>query len=466
MFEQGFATLFRAVDRIQAQMETADPGLRRYLLEELLCIQQLGERCIDGWMTLDEKIAELVEMYGSDVPKAEESEWSADFKPLEAHQSTSPSRTDATLSAAPNAEKDDWMEAAFDLSNPVTLAFRKGLAYYDLYMYSNAADSLEQAVAREDNPLVRLYLAASYTAAERYPEALEQIERVRNRTAEPLFLAGADELEALAWLKLGDPARAVACLRRVADCLPKYPDVWFNLGVAHILHQKLDEALDALNRAVQMNPNDIESLRLLGYVHLRREDHEAALFVCQQALEGQPLNPSLLELLAVIQRAAGQWSACIRTCRKLLDVNPTSGPAHTLLAWVYMRMGDLPRAATVLKRRITLGKDCPDALLQLGLVHLMQGDVERAEAELARSLAHVHHRSLAWMGLGRCSALQGRMNQARTRYLRAMRETRKPLRRLAMYSYARLLMELGQYEQAESYLKGRRCSAAQTRPSI
>ncbi len=459
VFEQGFATLFRAVERIRGQLETADSDLRQHLTEELVCIQKLGERYIDYWMTLDEHIAELLETY-ADIPSEERGNLNAgDSTSLHTPALTTSinhvkSRTCEDLALLNDDDDADWMDAAFDLSDPLTCAFRKGLAYYDLFMFEDAAKSLEQVVEATGSAIGRLYLAGSYAANQHVDEALEQLLQLRKETREPLYLAAADELEALLQLQRNNPERAIECLQRVARRIPRYADVWFNLGVSYLFTHNHHAAIVALRNAVQLDPQDIEIWRVMGYAELQGGSLADAEAACRNGLNVQPLNLELLYLLALIQRASRDYDACIRTCRKMVQVDAGNARAWSLLAWVYARTDRLEQATATLKMRLSIQPDDAEALLQLGIVQVLTGDANAAERVLLKCFPSSSHKSLLWMALGRVSAMMGRHHQAHTRYLRAMKEPRKPIRRLAMYSYAQLLMEQGQYQDAETYLKG------------
>ncbi len=473
MFEQGFATLFRAVDRIRKQLETADPGLREYLADELVCIQKLGERYIDYWMTLDEQIDELLATYelspstATDAiqepiaPKAGSDTWLATTPSgTSTHRLATPVRLTLADAAEPTAGHpesevvDGWLDVAFDLSDSLTCAFRKGLGYYDLFMYTDAIKSLELVTEATNNCVSRLYLAASHAAERQFDSAFFHLRLVRESTDEPLFIAAADELEALLHCELGNYQTALDCLESVARRLPKYADAWFNLGVCHFVLRDYDHAAYALERAVQLEEGDAEAWRLLGHVELRRGKYEAAREACQRGLAQQPLNLDLLHLLSVIERAMGHYDACERICKRILKLDPERAHSWYLLAWVYAKTDRLDQATALLKMRLASNREDSHALLQLGLIHLLSGDTARAERILLQCFPTAENKSLLWMALGQVSALTGQVGQAKDRYSRAMKDTRKPIRRLAMYQYGLLLMTEGQYEDAETYLKG------------
>jgi tetratricopeptide (TPR) repeat protein len=424
-------------------------------------------------MTLDEQIGELLETYQlypyasidpveSDLPSQPTPDvWLATPAPVtSAHrpfQSVLFAEADAANASGGHPETegvDEWLDAAFDLSDPLTCALRKGLGYYDLLMYSDAIKSLELVAESTNNSVSRLYLAACHAAQNELDAAFRHLRLVRESTDEPLFLAAADELEALLHCELGNYQTALECLESVARRLPKYPDAWFNLGVCHFALRDFDQAACALARAVQLEDGDVDAWRLLGHVELRRGNYEAARSACQNGLEQQPLNLDLMHLLSIVERARGQYDACERICKRLLQLDPNYAQAWYLLAWLYAKTDKLDQARALLQMRLASARDDSHALLQLGIVCLLSGDGERAERLLMHCFPTAENKSLLWMALGQASALSGQVQQAKSRYLRAMRDTRKPIRRLAMYHYGLLLLNEGQYRDAETYLKG------------
>lgn len=451
MFEQAFATLFRAVDRVRKQFETADEGLRRHLAEELLCIQQLGERYIDDWMALDEQIGELLDTYVDQERKAHKRKQTA----------TAPDSSSAPLSRTspidqytiPTEETSDWLDMAFDMSNPSAFAFRKGLGYYDLFMFNEAVKSFEQSLDSNHSPLGRLYLAASHAAQNHYDEAFRHVRLVRENTKEPLFIAGADELEAMLHLQLGNAQTALTYLEAVVRRIPGYKDGWFNVGVCYLMLHEFHEAHQALHHATTLEEGDVEAWRLKSYAQFRLRQYTAARDTCLQALNFQPLNLELLQMLSLIEHAKGNSDACLRVCQRMLELNPHSTHAIYLQAFVYAKRTELDTAVAVLKKRISMAPDDSQALLQLGLVHLLCGDVSRSEEILMQCFPTTNNKTLLWIALGTLSSMCGHESQAKSRFQRAMRDPRKSLRRLAMYQYAKGLIQDQNYHTAENYLK-------------
>ncbi|MCL6515526.1 tetratricopeptide repeat protein [Alicyclobacillus sp.] len=471
MFDAGFALLFRAVDRIRKQLETADADLRRYLAEELSCLRQLGEQYIDHWMTLEEQIADLIHTYDLD----DEQESAVAESPamhVQGGQTTAPgpSRTAHGHALPPSTgpavripagqghpshpqTAPVWAQLGFSESPQVSVSFRKGLGYFDLAMFQDAADMLEQAVADEDQPMARLYLAAAYAAQGRGDDAMAQLDGLRKYVTDPLVACAVLEIEAQVHLMSGRTELALQALSRVTAILPKYPDAWFNLSLCYAQLDDLDAAERCAAIAARMDPRDAEAWYVLAAIQFVRRRYDAAEETCREALARHPRHADLMLLAAHLHRVRGDWDACAKACRNILRTHPAEGAAWSLLAWVRLLQGRLEEAAAILKRRIALCRDDASAMVQLGVVLMLAGDPERAEKVLTHCLAKHPNKTLVWIALGKVSLDCGDHRKAHTRFLRAAKDARPAVRRLALYWYGRAMLDAGCPKEAEKYLK-------------
>jgi tetratricopeptide (TPR) repeat protein len=459
--------LFRAVERIRLQLPSADQEMKRYLGEELLCLRRLGEQYIDHWMTLEDQISDLVEGYqlvaqtqsaapgvslhilqgGSTSIYVHEEE---SKQPLDIHNRTAPAES---FLIEGDGEDADFTSFGWNHSDSVTVAFRKGLAYYDLFMFADAAKSLEEVVNDLDTPVARLYLAASYAAQEMADAAMNQLTMIRRATDDPLFLCAANEIEAQLYIAQENFAAAIIVLRQITDSLPKYADAWFNLTICYTSLGRYDWAEEAAVMALRLDPTDVESAVLLGTVRLKMGNLITASATCQAALKEHPQHVELQKLSAHIAKHRGDYEAAIATCRELVARVQHQTDVWSLLSWLYVKTGDNQKALLTLKRQLTLQPQNSSALLQLGIVSLLSNEMEQAERILLRCLAHHPNKSLVWIGLGIISFGQGLEPQAHTRFLRATKDTRKDVKRLALYLYGKALLKANRYLEAEKFLK-------------
>lgn len=470
VFDTGFAMLFRAVERIRVQLIGADEGLRRYLAEELLCLRRLGEQYIDHWMTLEDQIGDLMETHQLPIGASAEvlgvtmeinpglASGAVDLVPDQPSPG-SRSRTapveDFPLSPNLQGEEDvaDLAAYGWKQTDHVAVTFRKGLAYYDLFMFSDAARSLEDVVNEMDTPVARLYLAASYGAQDLWTDATDQLAIVRNSTDDPLFVCAANEIEAQLLISQRNFEAAVTVLRQITDTIPKYADAWFNLSICYTDLGRDDLAEDACMKALKVDSTDVEVAVLLANIRLRMGKLGEAMGTCAMALDAHPQHVEILRLTAYITKAQGNYQTSIEICRELTQRVPEQGESWALLSWLYVKTGQRQQAMTILKKQLTLHPQHGAALLQLGLLYLLDGDMHVAERILIRCLTHSANKALIWVGLGVISLSQGNDRQAHTRFLRATKDTRQEVKRLALYLYGKALMKANRYAEAEKYLK-------------
>jgi tetratricopeptide (TPR) repeat protein len=476
VFDAGFALLFRAVDRIRKQLATADADLRRYLAEELYCLRQLGEQYIDHWMTLEEQITDLIHTY--DLPDGLLEPASLDQAPVaaapaqaradgqspgesrtaRAHRGPSPAAPMVRLAAGQGHKADPpsapvWAQLGFDDTPPVSVQFRKGLGYFDLAMFRDAATALEQVVQGAETPLARLYLAASYAAEGRSEDAMAQLDHLRKYVTDPLVFCATREIEAQIHLAAGRTELALQALARVTATLPKYPDAWFNLSLCYAKLGDLAAAERCAALALALDPHDAEAACVLAAVQFARNHIADAESTCRQALSEHPRHADLTLLTAHLHRVKGEWDACARACQAVIRARPDEGSAWSLLAWARLQQGKTEEALALLQKRLAVCREDAAAMVQLGVVLLLAGDLDRAERVLTRCLAKYPNKSLVWIALGKVSLERGERRQAHTRFLRAAKDVRPAVRRLALYWYGRAMLDADCPEQAERYLK-------------
>ncbi|MDQ0188571.1 tetratricopeptide repeat protein [Alicyclobacillus cycloheptanicus] len=479
MFDTAFATLFKAVDRIRLQLESAAPELRMYLAEELLELRQLGDQYMDHWLALDEQILELLETY--DIQPVEDSltlTFSAEdnlglgsTNPLPAWLGTDraaapdvsfaaqaapdvdASDDDVLWHLQPPGEAADWGDFAFLDLHRVNAAFRRGMGYFDLLLFKEAAASLSEVVQSVKNPVAQIYLAAALAAQGEADEALRHLDSVRAHSSDPLFWCAANEVEAQLRVQRGELDAAIHCLEDSCERMPDYQDVWYNLGICLSKKSAWQAAAAALEQAWRLDPDDIDAATLLGFCQLQEGDVDEAARTCQALLRRYPRHPRVRFLQSRVFLAQGRPSRAVQLCRQLVDLYPEMDGPWDLLTWTLLHQGQPEEAIPVLKKRLSLMPGSHSAMLQLGVAHLLCASYERAEQAFLQCLPKSENKSLLWIALGRVSAAQRDAAKAHRRFLRALRDPRKEVKQLSLYYMGVTLYEANRLQEAQKYLR-------------
>jgi len=240
--------------------------------------------------------------------------------------------------------------------------------------------------------------------------------------------------------KNGDFAGAVERLQRAASMALNHFRAHFYLGLALIADRRYRESLDALNIALDLDPDHLQSLVALGDAYLKLGDLAEAEAGYFRALKFRPEFPAALDGLARVRESRAEYDAAVELFRRAIASNRGFAPAYTNLGDLYLRQGKFEEAVELLEEAIAVRPDFADGLNRLalaygrlglnneaiatiqkaieiepasaahpatlGLLQLERGSLSAAEASFAASLA---------LDSGQPDALQGLAEVARRR---------------------------------------------------
>jgi len=474
LFDSNFAQIFRAIERIRKQLASSDAAMRQYLAEELTSLKQLGTQYFDHWMALDDQIHELAETYeltiGTEsVPATTSAADAMHIETLATHNDDVASAAQSTTAVRTGIEcslptrtlvantvaitPPSWETEAHDWSDVLSTSFRRGMAYYDLLMFDDAARLLAQVVEKVDEPIVRLYLGAAHAAQGRTVEATQELEYVRQMSTEERIVTATYEIEAFILCQNRQVDKALQCFEVITKQCPTYSDAWYNLGVCHFHQRDYGRAQTAFLHALHLSPDDAACCQYLAICFLAGGDFGSAIQHCSHALAQKPRHLGVLIAYSHILIKLGRREEGLAVCARIHSVQPTCADAYLHAAWHHLRHGDTTSARLILKKLLTIQPKHPEALLQFGVVCFMENDLENAESSLhAALLGHVD-KATVWIALGRISAQKKQYDRAHRRFLRALADHRKAIKRLALYYHAQMLIDRQRPREAEKLLK-------------
>jgi tetratricopeptide (TPR) repeat protein len=158
---------------------------------------------------------------------------------------------------------------------------------------------------------------------------------------------------------------------------------WY--GVYLSLLGRMDEAVDEMDRAVELDPLSVVIHWTKGYVLWYGRRLEEALEEYDKALQ---LDPSFIRVhydiaLAYVQKGMLQEAKDeIRKAALLTDQPPTMS---ALLGWVYASAGDQQEARKILGELMELSKRQFVSPYHIGLIHVALGQIDEAFQWLERS---------------------------------------------------------------------------------
>ncbi len=187
----------------------------------------------------------------------------------------------------------------------------------------------------------------------------------------------------------GDPAAAARHLAAARRADPNSPFVHNSLGLALKRLQRLDEALAAFDRAIELAPATAAFFNNRGLVHVERRRPKAALADFERAVTLQPDFAGAYNNLGKTLTGLGHVDAAHAALRRAIELSPDFAEAHANLAALYRELGRFDAAAAACERALALDPDFP-YLAGYRLHDLLQGcawdDLERARSAVIERL--------------------------------------------------------------------------------
>ena len=290
------------------------------------------------------------------------------------------------LSETSHAEHTESVSRASDQPTPLLVLARSLVAKGEL-------DSADRAVRqyldqRPNSPDGHFLLGYILFRAGKAQDSLPQYtEGAKYRDP------GASDLKvvALDYVLLGDYADADTWLTRSLQRDSKDPQAWYYLGRTKYNENRLEEAIRAFERCLEIEPNNVKAEDNLGLSLEGLGRTEEALTAYRNAIAWQAklLNqdPAPFIELGRLLLEQDRPEEAISYLAKAGEVGPLDFRAHEYLGKTYSRLSKLQEAQNELEKAVTLAPERASLHFMLGQAYRKRGLTEKAKLELERGAA-------------------------------------------------------------------------------
>jgi adenylate cyclase len=193
--------------------------------------------------------------------------------------------------------------------------FLRGLALARTSNYEEAREEYQQAID-SDPGFARAYgaLSVTYTFGVQY-----------GRSTDPQ----------------SDKERALALAKKAIAIDDNVPQVHFALGFAYFNNRDHGQAVNAVRRAIELDPGYTDAFGLLAWIHSHAGDPQEALRVLEKAKRLNPYpNAGTLGVSGLAHFLAGDLDEAIEVHQASLDSNPELTASRIYLSWFFRRALD------------------------------------------------------------------------------------------------------------------------------
>jgi tetratricopeptide (TPR) repeat protein/O-antigen ligase len=213
--------------------------------------------------------------------------------------------------------------------------------------------------------------------------------------------------------RLDEKEKSIWAYLKAIESNPGYDEIYSNLGIMYGETGKIPEAIEALNKSIEINPLSVPTRSYIAQMHIRRKEWEKAsnqyreilelepenhqakanLSVVQAQMEGKlPLSPQSEELEKLFEEGEKyvkdrDWNKGEETYKKIVEIAPTNIKANLYLGNIYFSQGKIEDAINQYKKIIEFSPTFNIGVHNnLGLAYLDLKKVNLAREEFQKVL--------------------------------------------------------------------------------
>ena len=250
-------------------------------------------------------------------------------------------------------------------------------------------------------------------------------------------------------LKRNDYAAAVSYAEQAAKSAPQNAELWFLLGYAARLDEKYSLAVDSYNRGLKQQPNSVRGLAGLAQTYVKMGRTQEAEQLLQKVVEANPKDANSLQLAGELMLNTDPKASL--TLLQRAEAVQASAHTDLLIAHAYERLGQPEDSARYLNRAKSRAPHDPEVLRAAAGQYRDQGKYDEAIA----TLQAIPTKTIDVLAeLAYTYQLAGKPQEAATLYTRLARSAKGNVG--LELSAAQALINIGQPDGARPFLEAAR----------
>lgn len=185
-------------------------------------------------------------------------------------------------------------------------------------------------------------------------------------------------MKGIVQIVLGCGLSAIALLPGATPVWSQSAETYRQQGLALRSAERYPAAIAALQKAVELDPNNLAGLVLLGWTQHRAGQQTAATATLQQALTQNPFAVPTLNALGIVYLVEGQLGAAIATHGWAALLKPNNEIAYYNLSLAFERIGQYDWAIAAAQTAAQLEPRNPHPLIAEAIAHA--GNRDQAQA--------------------------------------------------------------------------------------
>jgi arylsulfatase A-like enzyme/Tfp pilus assembly protein PilF len=178
----------------------------------------------------------------------------------------------------------------------------------------------------------------------------------------------------------------VALLNEIVRDDPEVIDAWFMLGMQHMTHGDLEQAVGYFKHTLALKPDYDLAVFNLAQAYRRMGNDEAALAGFEHYVTLDAKDPFAYYQMGEIWLDRGETARAEQLFRHALEIDPQTAAAKNALGVIALKRGDPATAERLIREALTVKSTLRLAHFNLALIAEQRGDLRGAEREYYEEL--------------------------------------------------------------------------------
>ena len=299
-------------------------------------------------------------------------------------------------------------EAAAIYPDDANLQYGITRAYCMEARFAEALSAIDRAIALNgEEPGYLCMRADVLLRLEHFEEAIQDAQTVLD-TDPDHWHSLIQIIEAL--VRLGRLLDAEARTKDLVQLAPAEPRALFAASQFHVSQDRLDQALELVDKALDIDADDQQARHLRGFVLFKMEDYRRASEDLRQSASHYPHSVSTHCWLADALLNSGDWEEAIDVAEHLIKIDPEHFHAHCVRGSALIKLGR-PADAIVVLDELLPTNHCHSLLVAASEVRGV-GDYASARRYLERVAEMQPHNRELWIERTRLHIDEGAFDAA------------------------------------------------------
>ena len=185
----------------------------------------------------------------------------------------------------------------------------------------------------------------------------------------------------------GDARGALADFERLATAYPRIPQVHYHVATAHLLNENPARASTALQQALALDPQHIDSILVLAEINIRQNNAASAISSLRQLVQQQPQVFQAHLTLARAYRSLNQGESAAQVYNNMAELFPNDGRSHFAWGQLLLAQRKADAARQKFERSLELTRDFLPAIEELANLDIAAKQFAAAEKRIADAIA-------------------------------------------------------------------------------